>query len=112
MQLARSATQIVNHQARPVFAVAVGQDAVGRLRPLDADDRLSNRLHAANGLDRHGFPGVVLHFDLHGGIGALIVKLDGVDQVGLRLEPGAGDTDLTAGAQRVVNGDSAARCCG
>src|ERR1039458_7787646 len=102
MHLARPAAQIVNYQSRPVFTVAVRQDPIGGLPPLDANDWLANRLHAANGLHRHRSPGMVLHFDLNGSVGALIVKLDRVDQVGLALEPGGSNADLMAGAQGVA----------
>ena len=55
--------ELTNRELRPVLAVAVGQDAVGRLRPVEIDDRGLNRMHGADRRDGDGSSRPVLHFD-------------------------------------------------
>ena len=46
--------QFTNRELRPILAVAVGQDAVGRLRPVEIDDRSLHCMHGADRRDGDG----------------------------------------------------------
>ena len=61
MHSLRSFPQIVNLQRRPILAETVREDAVGALCATEIDNLVSNRFDAADALDSHRIPSVILY---------------------------------------------------
>src|SRR5260370_40850512 len=56
-------SQIMNHDARAVFAEAVGEDAVGAVRSAESCDRWANGLDNAERLNRNRTRSEIVNFD-------------------------------------------------
>src|SRR5580700_10095542 len=102
MQSARSVCKIVDHQVGPIFAEAIGKDALVRRTPTQIDDRVSSGLNAPYRLHRSRFARCVPDPDLNGAVWIFRVELHYVDKIGSSGQPAAGDRQLLAGAKCVA----------
>ena len=66
------------------------------------ENRLTDRLHAPNGLHGYIVPRVVPHLYLDGPVGTLVIKLQDVNQLGFAVQPAASDRHLAAGAELII----------
>src|SRR5208282_4507541 len=68
------------------------------------NDRLTDGLHAPNGLHSYFFSRAVAHLYLDGAVRALFVELKHIDKIGFAIQSAACDRDLLACAEIILEG--------
>ena len=102
MHSAGRRAQVVNHHVWTVFTETVREDSIVRRRTTQIEDGPADRLQTPDSLHRYFFPGIVLHLDLDGPVGMLIVNLQYISQVGFAIQAAASHRHLMTRSKLIV----------